>query len=266
LNNLLSNAVKFTPNGGRVKLEVRMNALQQAVDFRITDTGIGIPPEHLDRIFQAFTQVDSSLSRQFEGTGLGLSIVQQIVELHHGSITVESKLGQGSCFQVTLPWQPLSSPKFSPLPEAPGSEALVSEAPGSEGTIPQAVLLEPKILLAEDNEANIMTMMSYLEAHNFQVILARNGLEAVQMAQQHQPDLILMDIQMPTMDGLEATRQIRAEATTCSIPIIALTALSMPADLDQCLAAGTNHCMTKPVKLRQLVEIITQYLSPTAPG
>jgi CheY-like chemotaxis protein len=108
-------------------------------------------------------------------------------------------------------------------------------------------------------------MMSYLEAHDFQVFLARNGLEAVQIAQQHQPDLILMDIQMPTMDGLEAIRQIRSEAATHSIPIIALTALAMPGDLERCIAAGANHYLAKPVKLKQLLELIADYLAPTDP-
>lgn len=118
----------------------------------------------------------------------------------------------------------------------------------------------PKILLAEDNEANITTMMSYLEAHDFQIVLARNGLEAVKMAKQHLPDLIIMDIQMPEMDGLEATRQIRDYLPTQSIPIIAVTALAMPGDSERCLEAGANRYLAKPVRLKQLLEIIMQQL------
>lgn len=104
-------------------------------------------------------------------------------------------------------------------------------------------------------------MMSYLEAHDFQVMLARNGLEAIQMAKQHQPDLILMDIQMPELDGLAAIQQIRADATIRNLPIIALTALAMPGDLERCLAAGANNYLAKPVRLKQLLEIMTQHLA-----
>ncbi len=118
----------------------------------------------------------------------------------------------------------------------------------------------PKVLLAEDNESNIAVLLNYLEAHNFEIILARNGLEAVEMAKQNQPDIILMDIQMPDMDGLEATRQIRADGQIGSIPIIALTALAMPGDLERCLGAGANDYMAKPVKLKQLLEKIAQQL------
>ncbi|WP_017299127.1 response regulator [Nodosilinea nodulosa] len=380
LVNLLSNAVKFTPNGGRVQLEVKMNPLQQAVEFQVTDTGIGIAPENLNQIFQPFMQVDSSLSRHYTGTGLGLSIVHRIVELHGGSIRVESELGRGSCFTVLLPWHPvsvqpdLSSPESLPnnveihnvlvvedsspaanqikrylaeigatsvihpvgrgaldvalrvspdvivldvlLPDCSGWEVLselkshsqtqsipiivisvVDDRPRSldmgaiehllkplsrqkfhqalhrlfanvQSPNPEMALIvaaaelarRPKVLLAEDNEANITMLLNYLESQNFQVFLARNGLEAVQMAKQNQPDVILMDIQMPDMDGLEATRQIRADGQISSIPIIALTALAMPGDLERCLGAGANDYMAKPVKLKQLLDKITQQL------
>ncbi|MEH1916380.1 response regulator [Nostoc sp.] len=383
LVNLLTNAVKFTPDEGRVKFEVKMNSPQQAVEFRVTDNGIGISPENLSQIFQPFIQLDSSLSRRYTGTGLGLSIIQRIVDLHGGSIHVESEVGRGSCFSVMLPWHPLFKQDDSPLPEAPLNEGEIQQAlvvedsgvaanqikryfaelgatsvihPVGEGVLkvalqvkpdvivldillpkssgwevlrelkahpqtqnipiilisvvdersrslelgsteyllkplsrqkfyqalnrifakvqspnPQAAIVmaaaesaqTPKILLAEDNEANITTLMSYLEAYNFQVMLARNGLEAVQMAKQHQPHLILMDIQMPQMDGLEATRQIRADTKTHSIPIIALTALVMPGDLERCVEAGANHYLAKPIKLKQLLEMIAQQLSKT---
>jgi CheY-like chemotaxis protein len=127
--------------------------------------------------------------------------------------------------------------------------------------MPEQEQHSPLILLAEDNEANISTLMDYLQIHEFRVSLARNGIEAVQMAKQQKPDLILMDIQMPEMDGLEATRQIHADAELASIPIIALTALAMPGDRERCLAAGAKDYLTKPVNLKTLVNIITQYIS-----
>jgi CheY-like chemotaxis protein len=119
----------------------------------------------------------------------------------------------------------------------------------------------PLILLAEDNESNIATMTDYLEIQGYQVSLARNGIEAVQLAKQQKPDLILMDIQMPEMDGLEATRRIRTEADLDTIPIVAITALAMPGDREQCLAAGATDYLTKPVSLKKLASIISQYIN-----
>jgi PAS domain S-box-containing protein len=271
LVNLLTNAVKFTPNGGSVKLEVKQDLLQQAIEFRITDSGIGIASEHLTQIFQPFFQIDSALSRHYEGTGLGLSIVQHIVNLHGGSIQVESVVGQGSCFSVVLPCRALSAPTLSSIAGSI-SQQPVSQQPVSQQPVPQqpvsqlAIAAQPsgraaRILLAEDNETNIAVTLNYLEARGFEVMLARNGLEAVQMTKQQQPDLILMDIQMPQMNGLTAIRQIRADAETQSIPIIALTALAMSGDLDRCLAAGATDYLAKPFQLQRLLTSITQHLS-----
>jgi PAS domain S-box-containing protein len=267
LVNLLTNAVKFTPNGGAVRLEVSLNLPQQAVEFRIADSGIGIAAEHLNQIFQPFFQIDSALSRQYEGTGLGLSIVQHIVNLHGGSIRVESVVGQGSCFSVLLPSVPS-------LPSLLGQsrQALPASTVPIAGSLSQQPVLQPaiatqlsgrtaRILLAEDNETNIAVVLDYLEGHGFQMMLARNGLEAVQMTKQHQPDLILMDIQMPQMNGLTAIRQIRADAKTQSIPIIALTALAMSGDADRCLAAGATDYLAKPFQLQRLLTSLTQHLS-----
>ncbi|MBD2341132.1 response regulator [Calothrix sp. FACHB-156] len=384
LVNLLANAVKFTPEGGSIRLDVRMNLSEQTVEFRVIDTGIGIAAADMSKLFQPFVQLDSSLSRRYPGTGLGLSLVRRIVDLHGGSIRVESELGLGSCFSVILPWHPLQEYDDLPLvaqtalkdvvmqqalvvedstaaasqikhylaeigatsvihpvgqgalqvalrvkpdlivldlllPDCSGWEVLTKLKTHSETYhIPVIVISvvdkrsrslelgaaehilkplsrqkfyqvlrqiftnvqqpnlqtalviaamessqKPRILLAEDNEANIATIMSYLEAHNFQIILARNGREAVQMAKQHQPNLILMDIQMPDMDGLEATRQIRADIQNQAVPIIALTALAMPGDEQRCLDAGATAYLPKPVKLRNLLDLINQHLSQT---
>lgn len=254
LVNLLGNAIKFTPDGGQVNLKAQINCSQQAVEFQVEDNGIGIPSEQLSQIFHPFIQLDSSLSRRYAGTGLGLPIVKRIVDLHGGSISVKSEVGQGSCFTILLPCH-------SPCNlENSANKAQIQSTLVVDDSSTATSQLTCKILLAEDNEANITTMCNYLEAHNFQIILASNGLQAVQMAKQHQPDLILMDIQMPEMDGLEATQRIRADSQTRAIPIIALTALAMPGDLERCLEAGANDYLAKPVKLKQLVERIKELL------
>jgi CheY-like chemotaxis protein len=145
------------------------------------------------------------------------------------------------------------------------SKILSTEPKGSGNTalvvMPEQQRELPLILLAEDNESNIATMTDYLEIQGYQVSLARNGIEAVQLAKQQKPDLILMDIQMPEMDGLEATRRIRTEADLDTIPIVAITALAMPGDREQCLAAGATDYLTKPVSLKKLASIISQYIN-----
>jgi CheY-like chemotaxis protein len=199
-------------------------------------------------LFQPFVQVDSALNRQYEGTGLGLALVKQIVELHGGQVMVESEVGQGSCFTVALPYEVSpSNTIFKPNPTTSSSMEIAS---GNA----------PLILLAEDNEANIQTFSSYLIAINYRVIIARNGIEAIAQAKANRPDIILMDIQMPTMDGLEATKQIRLDPNLVNIPIIALTALAMEGDHEKCLAAGANEYLPKPIKLRQLNTTIQKIL------
>ncbi|MBD1912882.1 MULTISPECIES: PAS domain-containing protein [unclassified Leptolyngbya] len=272
LINLLTNAVKFTPEGGQVSLTVvvgRGNTWDglatvppqlvaqdsPLVLFQITDTGIGITETDLRRLFQPFVQIDSNLNRQQTGTGLGLAMVKQITELHGGQVIVESSLGQGSCFTVALPYRvPVSSELVQPL-AAGFVECMEAEIEG-EGAI------APLILLAEDNETNVATFRTYLEARNYRMLVVRDGAEAVAMARTHRPDLILMDIQMPGIDGLEAIRRIRADARLDVIPIIAMTALVMPGDQDHCMNAGANQYLSKPVSLKHLLEVIRQFLDP----
>lgn len=266
LINLLSNAVKFTPKGGTVTLRVRRGTLpasvsgamanQPAICFTVADTGIGIAPEDMGKLFQSFVQIDSSLSRRYEGTGLGLALVRQITELHGGHVEVTSTLGEGSQFTVWLPY--VSSETEAAIAQAEHAHT------GKDGTtgLPQEREQEPLILLAEDNEANILTMISYLNAKRFRTLLAHDGQEAIALAQAHHPDLILMDIQMPGMDGLEAIRVIRQQPELERIPIIALTALAMAGDRENCLAAGANEYLTKPVQLKHLAATIQQFLKP----
>ncbi|MBD2212967.1 PAS domain S-box protein [Nostoc linckia FACHB-104] len=259
LINLLNNAVKFTPEGGRITLEVSCHALEPEktsplgfIRIAIIDTGIGIAPENLKKLFKPFIQIDSALNRQYAGTGLGLALTKRIVELHGGKVGVSSELGVGSCFTVDLPCNNLCEYSFEPV------NLLTSEL---NFTLNQTVVNSPLILLVEDNEANVLTISSYLEAKGYQIILAKNGQEAIALTKTELPDLILMDIQMPGMDGIEAIKQIRLEKNFESIPIIALTALTMPGDREKCLAAGANDYIPKPIKLNQLTTRIKQLLA-----
>ncbi|NTV99702.1 MAG: PAS domain S-box protein [Oscillochloris sp.] len=383
LVNLLSNAVKFTPAKGQVRLTVEAKPEEGMISFEVEDSGIGIAPDDLAQLFQPFKQLDSSLSRQHEGTGLGLALVRRLAEIHGGSVRVESALGIGSRFTITLPYHQTLQ-KESRNVEPPSTalagttnvhSALVVEDSESAaehlarylqestvrvfvhrqgmGALDQAIRLQPnvifldllmpdqsgwdvlhqlkthpqtreipviiasvvddrnrgiaagaadylvkpvsremlrramshvtdstqderhalviaprskppkkgwRILIAEDNEVNIVAVGDYLEARGYEVIIARNGLEVLDRASERPPDLILMDIQMPEMDGLEATRQLRQREEFAGVPIIALTALAMPGDRERCINAGANEYLTKPVSLRGLSELIEQML------
>jgi signal transduction histidine kinase/ActR/RegA family two-component response regulator len=250
LINLLSNAIKFTPDHGTVTLQVGPQYEAQPLLLKVIDTGIGISPEDQGKLFQAFVQIDSKLSRSYEGTGLGLVLVKQIVEMHGGTVTLTSKLGEGSCFTISLPWQ-LS--KRSPQKAVSLVEQTVNPMTVNSSK-------KPLILLAEDNESNIETILEYLEIKGYEILLASNGLQAVELAHSHQPQLILMDIQMPEMDGIEATKTIRQDLAVSHIPIIALTALTMPEDMEKCLEAGVNGYLSKPFRLQKLVETIQEHI------
>jgi PAS domain S-box-containing protein len=262
LLNLLNNAVKFTNSQGKVTLTVTQERAWgpspyegNVIRFAIKDTGIGIAPENLAKLFQPFSQVDSALNRQYSGTGLGLSLVKRIVEMHGGKVSVESELGMGSCFMFELPCPDLPpSPQQSPelSQDQPEPEKLTSSA--------KTPKTQPLILLAEDNEANVLSISSYLTAKGFRMIFAQNGQEAMELAQKEHPDLILMDISMPKVDGLQAITQIRKDEGTANIPIIALTALAMTGDRERCLSAGANEYLRKPVRFKELVSLIEQLI------
>jgi PAS domain S-box-containing protein len=261
LINLLSNAVKFTPTGGRIVLSVARQEKEDSedetswIEFKVTDTGIGITTTDQDKLFQPFVQLDSSLNRQYAGTGLGLTLVKQIVELHGGNVQLQSEVQQGSCFTVHLPHTCLLSDQdtcsFSIF------DSLTSHPQISN----QQVSASSLILLAEDHEANVSTFSSYLMAKGYQIIVAENGQKAIDLAHRERPDLILMDIQMPHVDGIQAITKIRQNPELVGIPIIALTALAMAGDRERCLAAGANDYLTKPVKLRQLNQKIREWLN-----
>ncbi|HRV93797.1 MAG TPA: ATP-binding protein [Anaerolineae bacterium] len=257
LVNLLSNAVKFTPDGGAVGLEVDRDEEQDRVIFTVWDTGIGISEAHQAQLFQPFVQLDNTLSEQNAGTGLGLSLVYGLTKLHGGDVTLESKVGHGSRFVVSLPWL-----KPEPTPEAdqPASiAASLREAIASEAIdqLPSG----PLLLLAEDDKKIAALLLDFLTRQGYRVVIAHTGREALTQAQLERPALILMDVQMPELDGLTVIRRIRADSELAHIPIIALTARAMAGDREKCLAAGANDYLSKPVSLAELVTRLNVHLS-----
>ncbi len=260
LINLLSNAVKFTPIGGRIILSVTRQEKEDSengsswIEFKVTDTGIGISVADQDKLFQPFVQLDSSLNRQYAGTGLGLTLVKQIAELHGGTVQLQSELRQGSCFIVTLPDTCLLRDNDT------CSFSIYDSLTSYPKNTSHKISATPLILLAEDNEANISTFSSYLMAKGYDVILATNGQEAIDLTHTKQPNLILMDIQMPHVDGIQAITAIRQNPQLVDVPIIALTALAMAGDRERCLSAGANDYLTKPVKLKELNQKIREWL------
>jgi signal transduction histidine kinase/CBS domain-containing protein len=261
LINLLNNAVKFTLEGGTITLEVSQVQLESSttnltplnyLKIAVIDTGIGISSENIQKLFQPFIQIDSALNRQYKGTGLGLALVKRLVELHGGTVELTSEVGVGSCFAINLPIN-ISEPAIEHQ-----TENLLGQSQIGQSQTERLIL--PLILLAEDNEANIATFSSYLEAKGYRLIFAKDGQQAIDLTKEHHPDLILMDIQMPVIDGLEAIKQIRLDPDLVDVPIIALTALAMAGDRDRCLAAGANDYLSKPVKLKQLNPLIQQVL------
>ena len=274
LVNLLTNAVKFTPESGQIGLEVALDPDATGVQFQVWDSGIGIAEENLERLFQPFVQLDSSLSRQFAGTGLGLSLVKRMALMHGGRVSVETQLNHGSRFTIWIPWEKDSDlapadPRNLPAPPAPGHPP-PSPAPAGAPPAPRAesgtvgASARPLILLAEDNPVNITMMKGYLEQKGFRLRVAMNGEEAVHAVKANPPDLVLMDVQMPGMDGLEATRRIKADPGLRHIPIITLTALAMPGDRERCLSSGADGYFAKPSRLADLLVLIRSQLKMPA--
>lgn len=249
LVNLLSNAVKFTPAGGKVGLSVReLTDPVPAIEFTVWDTGIGIADKDRDKLFKPFQQIDSSLSRQYAGTGLGLALVLRMTELHGGTVALESAPGEGSRFRITLPLRAEENQSDS------NSGFLTVKRPSSA-----PFTKSQRILIAEDNDANFQVYVGYLQPLGHQLNRAMNGAEAIELTHSWRPDLVLMDIHMPVMDGLEAMRRLRADPRTVRLPIIAVTALAMAGDRAKCLAAGANAYVTKPVNLNELGRIIVEF-------
>jgi CheY-like chemotaxis protein len=247
LFNLVSNAMKFT-DAGTVQLEARCE--DGKLSLRVSDTGIGIVAEKQATIFGKFNQADASTTRRFGGSGLGLSICRDLVELMGGTITVESRPGYGSTFTVVLPLERLG--------EACGA----SEPADEPAETPD--LSDLRVLAAEDNPTNQMVLKALLSGLGVEPMLVANGEEAVEAWAAGRWDLVLMDVQMPVMDGLAAARVIRtreAETGAPRTPIIALTADAMSHQEQACLAAGMDGRLTKPIDVSQLFEVVAGFSS-----
>ena len=242
LLNLAGNAIKFTERG---EVEISLHALSQNgeahLEFAVRDTGIGISPSALERLFNPFTQADASTSRRYGGTGLGLSICKNLVEMMGGRIWVESQVGQGSTFYFTV--------RLPLAKELPADMESPVVAPTAVSNL--------RILLVEDNPANQKLATYILEDRGHTLEIADNGQEAIRLSEQNRYNVILMDVQMPGMNGLEATAAIRAgEAGGSRVPIIAMTAHAMKGDRDRCLAAGMDGYLSKPIDPREMIALV----------
>ncbi|NJN73304.1 MAG: PAS domain S-box protein [Limnothrix sp. RL_2_0] len=260
LINLLSNAIKFTESGGKVQLKVQLKPMQQLISIHVIDNGIGIAQKDINELFEPFVQLDSSLTRRFNGTGLGLALVRRIAELHDGSISASGKLREGSQFSLHLPWEPSSLMRPNTSLATRSGRSPIDTASMTKPKAPGTTNSKPLILIADDDDDNIETIWDYLLSRGFRLTRAINGKEAIAETQTQAPDLILMDIQMPEINGLEAIQILRQQFTTKQLPIIALTALAMKKDQQKCLDAGANLYISKPFRLKNLVQCINQLL------
>ena len=252
LLNLASNAIKFTERGDvEIGLHTQSQDGEARLEFAVRDTGIGIPPSGLERLFQPFSQADASMARRFGGTGLGLSISRSLVEMMGGRIWVESEIGKGSTFYVTV-HLPLAK-------ELPADY----DAPVA---VPTAACAQLRILLVEDNPANQKLATYILQDRGHVVEIAGDGQEAVYLTAQNCYDIILMDVQMPGMNGLEATAAIRRrENGGKRMPIIAMTAHAMRGDREHCLAAGMDGYLSKPINAQEMLGLVESLACGVAP-
>jgi CheY-like chemotaxis protein len=252
LLNLAGNAIKFTERGD-VEIDLRAQSQdgQVGLEFAVRDTGIGISPSALERLFQPFSQADATTARRFGGTGLGLSISKSLVDLMGGRIWAESELGKGSTFHFTIR-----------LPVAKGLPADFE----TEVVAPAVASAPLRILLVEDNPANQKLATYILQDRGHTVEIAGDGQAAVYLTEQNRYDVVLMDVQMPGMNGLEATAAIRKREDGGSrVPIIAMTAHAMKSDRERCLAAGMDGYLSKPVNAREMIGVVESLAAARTP-
>ena len=266
LINLVGNALKFTERGEiRILVEsVSETASNVSLRVRISDTGIGMAPAQLEKIFSAFSQADASISRRFGGTGLGLSISKRLVALMGGEISAESVEGQGSTFIIAVSLQKIPDNTILPAPQAPQpTPAMPPALPVLQKTT--ETLRNKDVLLVEDNKLNFKLAYALLSKLGMQITGAANGLEAVEWIRQQPFDVVLMDLQMPEMDGFEATHQIRELLQEAAPPIIALSASALIKDREACLAAGMVDHIAKPISFEQLTDVLLKWVKVDEP-
>ncbi|HMB95222.1 MAG TPA: response regulator, partial [Tepidisphaeraceae bacterium] len=256
LTNLADNAIKFTDAAGLVTIRVSCNAVTRNgaeasdVRFEVSDSGLGMSGEQVARLFKPFTQVDNSMTRRHGGTGLGLSISKRLAEMLGGELSVDSQLGRGSTFRLIVDG---------------GAIQQLQKSPANSSAQPiQPIHLKGKILLAEDGADNQRLISQFLRNAGAEVIIAENGKIALGLAQSQHFDLILMDMQMPEIDGYDATRQLRRSG--CNLPIVALTAHAMADDRSKCLAAGCDDYLSKPINKTTLLTSVARHIDSDAPA
>jgi len=265
LTNLVGNAIKFTDAG---TVQVGVDVRPDTLCLQVTDTGIGIPETQLDRIFHEFVQVDQTLARRQGGTGLGLAIARRLARLMGGEVSVTSVAGKGSRFTLTLPRATGTAPEQSIPPSRPTRlEARVSDADGDGGRRPRVGNGgRALVLIVEDNEDNLFTLRQILAPLSLDIATASNGRQAITQCRRQLPDLVLMDMQLPGMSGLQATGAIRALPGGDRVPIIALTAQAMKGDRERILAAGCDEYVAKPVQPNELRTMVARLVGADAPA
>jgi len=256
ITNLISNAIKFTPEEGSIKVDSKLMDIDEntcTLGIKVSDTGIGIAREDQDKLFHSFVQVDSSISRKFGGTGLGLAISKKITEMMHGDIRIESELGKGASFIVTIKAEMKKQDAVSVQSDSDTESAVSTES-----------FKGKQILLVEDVEINREIVIALLDDFNLEITEAEDGQQAFEKfaAAPEKFDLIFMDIHMPGMDGYESTKLIRAldNPRAKTVPIIAMTANVFKEDVEHCLAAGMNDHLGKPLDLNDIIRILDKYL------
>ena len=255
LINLLSNAVKFTPPEGQIGIDLEGDPDNEVVRISVWDTGIGIAAEDMPRLFQPFSQIDNVYQRDQAGSGLGLVIVARLAELHGGGVTLVSELGKGSRFTITLPWT--RHHQMWRLESLDADETSRSDL--DEEPLPQS-RGNHHILLIDDDERGSAVIGDYLQRCGYHITHVVSGEEGLALARHEPPDIVIVDLRLRSLDGLDVIRRLRTDVAASTLPIIALTALAMPGDRERSLEAGADVYLSKPVRLRRLAEEIAALL------
>ena len=253
LVNLLSNAVKFTPEDGRIEAEARFEG--NDLVLRVKDNGIGVAEEDQEKIFHEFYQADATYARRYQGTGLGLALVRRMMSLHGGSVTVTSKRGHGASFQCVFP-----NAKGQGETTVPATETALPAPAQKSPVVGDVVARGSTVLVVEDNPVNRKLARNVLRSRGYRVLEADSGEEALEIARNERPHLILMDLQLPGLDGIEATRRLKADPQTQAIPVVALSAHAHQFDEARARAAGCAGYIQKPIRLSRFPQQVGAYL------